>query len=421
MASTSLRFAREELQTEDYRSIVHYPVGFTEAGNPAIYRDSNICTPFCSPPKPDNLWATIRMNHGVQISREFLFQIIDTLGEAIFDPNDVTSIKGVPNATLERVRANPQGFVICFFQPGKGHCVTPYRVEGNRIWIYDNNEPFKTDRYIDIDGDYDYPLRNKEPNHGNAIMAFPISIWQHGRHLLGLSDLTSVIDGDIVDFLYMVAVGSGDMTVTNDAGGRWGWEDDGTFTDHLFGTVSIPPLGPQAEPSHAMPLLVAMNQPAPTVQINADGGNYSFITGAGGHLLQIEANAPAGDKDHIGLGYAAQVLSSMEFTPQHTTTSFVPRVGLAINEQESALFQWSGLAVPGGKERRLWRRQGGTCRELSQQYRRSHAPHSCSRLCFWPRGKLRAHGLWPIRCTGWSEPARRSCQLAASRRSTFRA
>ena len=38
----------------------------------------------------------------------------------------------------------------------------------------------------------------------------------------------------------------------------------------------------------------------------------------------------------------------MEFTPQQTTTSFVPRVGLAIDEEESALFHWLGLAVPGG-------------------------------------------------------------------------
>jgi uncharacterized repeat protein (TIGR01451 family) len=350
IAATSLRFAREELQPEDFITEVHYPAGFEERGEPATYEDSNFCTPVCSPPKPDNLWATIRMNHGVQISREFLLEIIDTLGEAIFDPNDVTSIKGVPNATLERVRANPRGYVLCFFQPGKGHCVTPYRVAGNKIMIYDNNEPLDDDLYIEIaGGDYDYPARSKDPNHGNAIMAFPIGIWQNGRHLLGLSDLVALIDGDVVEFLYMIAVGSGDMVVTNEAGGRWGWEDDGTFTDSLTGAVTIPPLGPQDEPSHAMPLLVAMNQPAPTVQMNADGGSYNFLTGAGGHLLQIEADAPAGDKDQIQLGYEAAKLASMQFTPQHATTSFVPRVGLAIDEEESALFHWLGLAVPGGE------------------------------------------------------------------------
>jgi uncharacterized repeat protein (TIGR01451 family) len=350
IAATSLRFAREELQPEDFDPAVHYPAGFDNKGAPARYRDSNFCTPVCSPPKPDNLWATIRMNHGVQISREFLVEILDTLGEAIFDPNDVTSIKGVPNATFERVKANPNGYVLCFFQPGKGHCVTPYRIQDRKIYIYDNNEPEDVTPYIEfVGGDYDYPARSKEPNHGNAIMAFPISIWQNGRHLLGLSDLSSIVGDDIVNFLFMIAVGSGDMTVTNAAGGRWGWEDDGTFTDSMLGAVSIPPLGPQDEPSHAMPLLVAMNQPAPTVQVNADGGNYHFLTGAGGHLMEIEADAPPGDKDRIQLGYDAAALASMEFTPQHATTSFVPRVGLVIDEEERALFHWLGLAVPAGK------------------------------------------------------------------------
>jgi len=77
----------------------------------ARYADTNFCAPICSPPKPANLWATIRMNHGVQISREFLLEMLDSLGEAIFDPDDITSIKGVSNASLDRVRADPQGYV----------------------------------------------------------------------------------------------------------------------------------------------------------------------------------------------------------------------------------------------------------------------------------------------------------------------
>jgi uncharacterized repeat protein (TIGR01451 family) len=350
MASTSLLMAREELQPEAFDPAVHYPRGFADAGDPATYKDTNWCTPVCSPPQPDNLWANIRMNHGVQISREFLFEILDTLGEAIFDPNDLTTIKGVPNATLARVAAAPQSYVICFFDFGSGHCVTPYRVDGNKIMIYDNNAPNNDQRYIEIvGGDYNYPARTKEPNQGNAIMAFPIDIWKSGRHLLGLKELNVLVNGDVVEFLYMIAVGSGDMTVTNDAGGRWGWEDDGTFTDSMFGAFSIAPLGPPDVAQQAMPLLVAMNQPAPTVQINADGGRYLYQTGAGGHLFQLEAQASSGDKDQVQLGYAGGDLDSFDFTPQRSTSAFVPRVGLAIGEEESALFHWLGLDVPGGQ------------------------------------------------------------------------
>lgn len=371
MASTSLLMAREELQPEPFETNVHFPVGFDSPGPNAVltvredehpghnhtflkgvatYDKSSFCTPFCGPYKPKNLWAQIRMNHGVQISREFLFEVIKTLGTAIFDPSDLSTLKGVPNATLARVAADPDGYVLCFFQPGNGHCVTPYRVDGNRIWIYDNNEPGDDSRFIDIvGGSYDYPARTKDPNHGKAIMAFPIDLWKEGRHLLGLDELVALISGDIVEFLYMIAVGSGDMIVTNDAGGRWGWEDDGTFTDAMLGGVSIAPLGPQDTPARAMPLLVAMNQPAPTVQMTGDGGTYTFHSGAGGHLLQLEARAMAGDKDRIQLGYIEGGLGSFDFTPQRDCAHLVPRIGLAIDEGERALFHWLGLVVPAGR------------------------------------------------------------------------
>ena len=370
MSATSLMFSREELQTENFESDVHFPIGFPDPGDPllfttdddgnpvvkgvATYEDTNFCTPICSPRRPDNLWSTIRRNHGVQISREFLFEIIDTLGEAIFNPDDLASIKGVPNATLNRIEANPRDYVLCFFKPGSGHCVTPYGVSGNRILVYDNNAPGDGTRYIEISGgDYNYPARSKEPNHGNAIMAFPLDIWEGDAHLLGLDELAALISGDIVTFLFMVAVGSGDMAVTNSDGGRWGWEDDGTFTDEMFGAVSMPPLGPQDDvpDSRAMPLVMAMNQPEPQVEINAHGGRYLYLAGADGHLFQLEASdAMTGDKDHIALGYADSKLDSFDFTPQRDASHLVPRVGLAIDDEESALFHWLGLTVPGGSK-----------------------------------------------------------------------
>jgi uncharacterized repeat protein (TIGR01451 family) len=352
MSATSLLMAREELQPETFEPEVHFPIGLRDPGF-ANYESTSICTPFCGPSRPSNLWGTIRMNHGVQISREFLGEILETLGEAVFDPNDITSIKGVPEATLQRVAADPQGHVMCFFKPGKGHCVTPYRVEGNRIWIYDNNHPQGVlKRYIDIvDGDYDYPERTGEPNHGNAIIAFPIGIWKQGRHLLGLGDLTGF--GGI-RFLQMLAFGSADMLVTNDAGGRWGWEDDDTFTDALFGAVSIAPLGPSDEDVRQMPLLLAMNQPAPAVQISADGGHYYFQTSEGRLSLQIEgADAQAGDKDRLQLVYREQALAEAEFTPQRRASHVVARAGIAMADRESAVFHWLGLDVAGNRSVRF--------------------------------------------------------------------
>jgi hypothetical protein len=160
ISATSLLMSREDLQTETFSPDVHFPVGFDQPVDPARYSDPDWCTPFCSAPRPDNLWAEIRKNHGVQFSREFLFEALETLGEALFDPNDVGSIRGVPQATLERVAANPRGHVVCFFAPGNGHCVTPFAVDGNKMLIYDNNEPRDTSRYIEVvNGDYNYPAR----------------------------------------------------------------------------------------------------------------------------------------------------------------------------------------------------------------------------------------------------------------------
>lgn len=351
LSATSLLMAREELQVQDFAAELLFPAEVTAGGDPATYKDSNVCTPVCSPPKPDNLWAYIRMNHGAQISREFLFEMIDTLGEAIFDPDDLSTFKGVPDATLARVKDDPQGYVLCFFKPGNGHCVTPYRVEGDKIFVYDNNAPGDSSRFIEIkDGGYSYPARSDEPNKGKAIMAFPIEIWQESRNLLGLTEFDTLINGNLVEFLYMIAVGSADMNVSNDAGGRWGWEEDGSFTDAMLGAVAVAPLGPQDEDVRATPLLVAMNQPAPSIEINADGGRYVYHAGEGGHLFQLEASdAAEGDKDQIQLGYQEEELSAFSFTPERDSSHFVPRVGLAIGEQESALFHWLGLAVRGAE------------------------------------------------------------------------
>ncbi|HEV2664765.1 MAG TPA: hypothetical protein VG324_07635, partial [Blastocatellia bacterium] len=344
--------ARGDLKPENFDPDVIFSAGFQSPGDPATYKDTNWCTPFCSPPKPNNLWATIRMNHGVQFSREFLKELLDTVGEAIFNPDDLTTIKGVPNATLERVRNDPRGYVICMTEPGKGHCVTPYRVdEDNKIWVYDNNAPGDVSRYIQIvGGDYDYPARRnidrKSPNRGNGIFAYPISIWKNSRHALGFRDVTKIID-----FITLIAVGSADVIVTNEKGGRWGWEDSGRFTDSYFGALSIPPLG-QSGPENArsMPLLIAMNQPAPTVRITARGGQYYFHAAEGGHLFQIEANhASAGDMDQVRLGYANKDLASFTFTPQRNADKIAPRVGLKLSEGESVVFHWLGLTAPGRK------------------------------------------------------------------------
>ena len=315
MSATSLLMARNELDIEPFDNRVHHPAGFTSAGDPSTYKDTNFCTPYCSPPKADNLWAHIRMNHGVQFSREFLIEIIETVGEAILAPESGELFNGIPNATRTRIAADPDGFVSCFFKIGNGHCVTPYAVAGDTIHIYDNNEPHSIDREILIqNGDYNYPKRTKEPNQGNAIAAFPISIWKEGRHLFGFSELRKLINGDVVEFLVSIAVGDAEMEVVT-GNGSLGFLGNGARVDHVPGGMMLPLMGPSEAEMRQIPALLAMNQSAPLVRIHAKGSNYTYHTGARGHFLQLASNsAESGGRDDIQLQYEAQSLTGMSFS-----------------------------------------------------------------------------------------------------------
>jgi uncharacterized repeat protein (TIGR01451 family) len=393
MSSTSLLFAQEYLQTEDFQPGVQFPAGFVDPGpfpdsvryiqEPRCvdgddageactlltdcdsgvcastglveiegvprYDYPNFCWPTC-PPEPANLFAHIRMNHGVQLSLEVLEEVLETVGEAIFDPRaDDEAFDGVPQATLDRVRSSPQDYVLSITSPGGGHAVAPFDVQGNRILIYDNNAPRDTDRFIDIvDRKFDYPARRdekKEPNEGKLIFAIPIDIWKSERQLIGLQPLKGEYD-----MLFMFLAGAADMAVTDGEGGRWGWEDDGTLTEELPGALALPPLGPPDRIVRQAPLVLAMNRPAPSIAVNAYGGHYVFHAAQGGVVLQLEAaDAEAGDEDRIETDYASENLSSFDFTPERDASYVVPRVGLALGEQERAVFHWLGLSVPGGE------------------------------------------------------------------------
>jgi len=349
MAATSLLLARGEMETEQFNELVRHPAGFEDKGAPPTYSDSNFCTPFCSPPKPKNLWAHIRMNHGVQFSREFLFEVLDTLGDAIIDPDGGQVFNGVPNATKSRIEDNPLGFVSCFFATGNGHCVTPYGVSGNTIHIYDNNNSLKVDREIIVSGgDYSYPKRTKEPNSGNAFVAFPISIWKEGRHLLGFSDATKLFNGDLVSFLISIAVGDAEMEIVTE-NGSLGFDDAGNRTDFVQGGFLVPLMGPSDAEQRQLPAILAMNQSAPLIRIHAKGERYAYHTGADGQLIQLTSNsAEVGSEDQIQLEYEDQSLTGLTFKPESDAGRITPQVGLVIGDGQRALFRYSGVRVAGG-------------------------------------------------------------------------
>ncbi|MCU7805598.1 MAG: DUF11 domain-containing protein [Candidatus Thiodiazotropha sp. (ex Lucinoma borealis)] len=352
MAATSLLMAREKLQTEGFSPIVRYPAGFETETYQAEYKDTNFCSPYCAPPKPDNLWAEIRKNHGVQISREFLLVILETLGEAIFDPDSGQLFSGVPNETKQRIANAPLNHVACFFEFGNGHCVTPYAVAGDTIRIYDNNNPLDVTREIIVSGgDYSYPGRAAEGeslSSGNALVAFPISIWENGRNILGLSDIQSIFQGDVVKFLLAVAVGDAEMEISTSSG-TLGFETDGTRTDFVPGGMLVPLMGPADQEQRNPMAVVTMNQDPPSVQLHAKGSSYHYQTAAGGVLFQIASqSASPGNTDRVQLALEDQNLAGLAFTPEADANAIQPQIGLNIAEGERALFRYSGVQVLAG-------------------------------------------------------------------------
>ncbi len=330
MAATSLLMRHELLQPEQFNSGIHFPAGFTTPGKPAEFEDGS----YFRPPTAKNLWAEIRKNHGVQTSAEFLLEAADDLDIGL------TSISGSPRARLTELYASPAGYVLSMVpEPGKGHAVSPYAVEGNRIWVYDNNHPKDAGRYIDIDptaNEYEFPGKGWK---GTALFTIPLRIWRNSR--------TAPID--LPNLVYTIVLGGADGLYTRPDGASWGWHKDGSYVDAFPGAKAIFPLGLSETTNRAASLLLPVEKPASNVQVNARGGDYLFNVAQGGRLFQLEAlDSVAGDTDYFATGYVANRLTSFTYNPQRANANFLPRIGMILGDRQRAVFNWSKLALPAG-------------------------------------------------------------------------
>lgn len=371
MASTSLLFAQESLTPSSFEAGVHFPAGFTGIApedaddpprppKPPTYRDGEACVPF----RPRNLWAHIRVNHGVQASAEAIQVCLDQIDGGIF------STSGNPHDALNRVRRDPWQTVISLVPSvGSGHVVTPYEVtDGMRIdrndgtnivtldpdysviWVYDNNRPENTNRFIQImpvnrehpHGQYRFEYGRDDTWRGEGIFVIPLSIWYGERTAPGV--LTAL------EAIVVLVVGAADALYSGADGGQWGWQPDGTFVDNLKGAKSITPLGGENTTTRSVMLALPATNPPPNVRINARGSHYYFHAAQGGRMLQLEQHdGVAGDQEQMQIGYEAGRLASMRFSPERPATNFNARVGMQLGVRQSAVFDCSGLSVPSGR------------------------------------------------------------------------
>lgn len=358
MSSTSLQLYHGQLNPQDFDPLALEAIGISNPGYPGQWDTGNTGGRYTRPPRPKDLWARIRMNHGTQTSAEYILQVLFQLDIDFF------SFGGNPVARLNALRANPTGSTICMIpNAGGGHCVTPYRVEDNyggdpnlsRIWLYDNeancelgdnnSDPCVTNQFIEINrsaNTYRYP---KSGWSGTGIFTTPLGIYNSERHMPGLDDIVAA-----VAVLLVVIAGDADAHYTSDDG-EWGWRADGTFVDDLPGLRAIPPVGSPHNQTRSVPVFLPLSNAVPNINVNVrDTNAYIFHAGVNGTLLQLEMpQGHSGARDQIKLGTASNQLTGFRFTPQNSVSNFVPKIGFQISTGACATFQWLGLAGEAAK------------------------------------------------------------------------
>jgi hypothetical protein len=333
MSATSLLLYQGRLRPETFDSQIYFPAGFTARDSSAKWDYSGALGKLTGPPTPGNLWAHIRRNHGVQTTAEFLYEAA----------NQLNGFNGFPTQRLHTIAAGPHSFVASMMQSGGGHAVTPYATNGNRILVYDNNDPLTVGRYIEVDTNtdtYSFPRTSGDTWTGQGLFAIDIDTWP-GDHKAPF-DLPAIVMN--------LVFGDADALYTTPDGGKWGWEADGTFVDALPQAMPMFPMGAVSN-TRTVPLMLPISATVPSIQVNSRGGDYLFYAGQGGNVLQMQVfDAPADKQDQIEVEYQAQALAGFDFTPQSQIDQVVPKIGMILGEQQRALFRWAGLSIPGGGE-----------------------------------------------------------------------
>jgi hypothetical protein len=337
MSATSLLFRTGALQPEQFDSATHFPAGFTQRDPAAVF--TGPWHRLTGPPKPGNLWARIRVNHGVQLSREVLQEAVQQLSW------NGGSVSGSPSSRLDEL-GSPTSLTrvlsMLDLGDGKGHNVLPYAVVGDDIRVYDNNYPEDSTRVVVVNrtnDTYRFDHKTDDVWTGSGLFTLPIDIWRHGRHA----------PLDLDGLLLSIVAGDADGTAGTPAG-RVGRRSDGRLVQSLPGAVVVPfaGAGDSAAPVVAM---VPVRAGPLEVTVDPHGPDYLYTAAQGETVMQVQVHgAVAGASDAFALGYDADRLSRLEINPASAGATIVPVVALTPGVRQRALFRWVGLTgAQGGR------------------------------------------------------------------------
>ncbi|MHB1318296.1 MAG: hypothetical protein ACYCYF_06745, partial [Anaerolineae bacterium] len=186
----------------------------------------------------------------------------------------------------------------------RGHCISPYAVEGNLIRIYDNNWSYLVDgaqameRAIIAEDDYwDYGTWGDVwPDGDNTIIVLTHAAVD-GPNTIP-SDVGAVIFG---------ASGSGRFSVADDWGGFVGYDETGQFTQTI--TSVVPIIDYESEPAPVDDFRVA--EPGQyTLRVRGTGAgawDATVYPGDGGSVALAGVPLAAGEVDAVGFAASGGV------------------------------------------------------------------------------------------------------------------
>ncbi len=361
MCATSDQFARFR-QTEPYDRRVHYAFGFPgDSLRPARFNVANPCSP-----APENVWAQIKANHGVQLSAEF---IGESLSQLYF-----VGTRTIMRDQYARIRAHPRGQLLCFRRSltGSGHGVLALatRDEGTNldgtpnpnmrdVLVYDPNWPGQI-RVLHLEMNFSlfYYDGFDPPWVGNLVVVHDIrNFWeQRPRNLITLDSLGAAIDRlgarGLAELLAMLVGGDAQPLVTTAPGQQVGWKSDGAFVETEPFAVSIPQFNfiPGGKEPPAQLYLPLSNAP-PQLEVNLKGKTYAVHVAHQGTMFQLFVEGGvSGDIDRVNFSNDAGRLGSLRFAPQRLRGKVTPRIALAEKGSNYVgSFAWEGLLIPAGK------------------------------------------------------------------------
>ncbi len=360
-ASTSGMMYDYSIAPDQLDPNVFYPAGFTEPGWGGWTYSRCLGINF-RPAAPRNLWAHIHSNHGVQITGEFLAAV---LTQVRWDW-DYGGITGYPDNVLAALRDNPTAYVLNMTPSvGSGHSVIPYKVVGNRVYVYDSNAPYRNwwsenvttnrwalDSYVDFfptptdtapHGTYSFPnLGGLFTNKPDGIYLAPLSVWKGRRTGPGIA-------GPLTEVLSILLCGS---MAHCSAGGsnELGYQEDGTYVENLPGATRIPLMGSDGEGGPPF-VFIPMNlytQIVVTARADAGGRHLTHFANNGRQMQVDVSNSSSGRADQVQIGLVSNRLERFLFTPSTNGLRFIPRISVTSNDTDVTSYVWSGLTVPGG-------------------------------------------------------------------------